>query len=180
MGMARGVRGDRGAGGAGGSSVVTLATSYTEHGAALRAFLAGSTRDAAAAEDLLHETYLRLLIEIAAGRVPRYPRAWLFRVAANLATSRARRQGVASRHAGELVRTEHAPSPEQQLLEREAASDVSEHLRGMPEHARHAFLLTAAGFSGAEVARHIGRSELATRSLLCRYRSRLRATLPAA
>lgn len=179
--MARGeVRGDRGEGDAGGSSVVAPASSYAEHGAALRAYLYASTRDAAAAEDLLHETYLRLLIEAAAGRAPTHPRAWLFRVAANLATSRARRQGVASRRAGEMARSDHAPSPEQTLLEREAARDATEHLRGIPEHARQAFLLTAAGYSGAEVARRIGRSELATRSLLCRYRSRLRATLPAA
>lgn len=69
---------------------------------------------------------------------------------------------------------EVAASPEEELLDREAAYALRGRLTGLPAHVREALLLTAEGFSGAEVARRIGRSELATRSLLCRYRSRLR------
>lgn len=185
MGMARGeVDGDRGVGGARGEPVAALASpaalAYADHADALRAQLTAFTRDAGAAEDLLHEAFLRLLTELAAGRAPHHVRAWLFRVAINLATSRARHHGVARRRAAELVRQELAPSPEELLISREAASLLAGRLDGLPEDARAALLLSAHGFSGAEIARHIGRSELATRSLICRHRSRLRQPVAAA
>jgi DNA-directed RNA polymerase specialized sigma24 family protein len=107
-------------------------------------------------------------------------RSWLFRVAANLATSRARRNNVAVRRAPDLVRRDVAPSPEQELLDREAARLLAGQLDHLPEHARTALLLAADGYSGPEIARLIGRSELATRSLICRHRSRLRGTVVAA
>ena len=43
--------------------------------------------------------------------------------------------------------------------------------------ARTALLLAAEGFSGAEIAAAIGRSESATRTLLCRTRLRVRGRL---
>jgi len=180
MGMARGeTSGDRGTHRARGEPVAALAISaaraYDEHGDVLRRHLARYTGDAASAEDLVHEAFVRLLTEVAAGRPPVHVRAWLFRVAVNLATSRARRQGVASRRASELARRDVAPSPEEELLEREAALAINGRLADLPEHARLALVLAAHGFSGAEIARRIGRSELATRSILCRSRSRLRA-----
>lgn len=86
-----------------------------------------------------------------------------------------RHLGVASRRAAELARRDVAPSPEEELLEREAARAITGRLAALPEHARLALVLAAHGFGGAEIARRIGRSEPATRSILCRSRSRLRA-----
>jgi RNA polymerase sigma-70 factor (ECF subfamily) len=184
MRMARGETiGDRGAQCARGepvaTSAISFATAYGEHGDALRRHLVRYTGDPASAEDLVHEAFVRLLSETAAGRPPEHVRAWLFRVAVNLATSRARRLGVASRRAPELARREVAPSPEDELLEREAVRDLNGRLAGLPVHVRMALVLAAHGYSGAEIARRIGRSELATRSILCRTRSRLRAGLAA-
>ena len=188
MGMARGEPdGDRGAGGARGEpvagSAITAAlasAAYDEHADALRNHLAGYTRDAAAAEDLLHEAFIRLLTELSAGRPPRHLRAWLFRVGSNLAASRARHHGVARRRASELVRREVAPSPEDELIERESARILAGRLQGLPADVRAALLLSAIGYTGAEIADHIGRTELATRSLICRHRSRLRRSAVAA
>jgi len=183
MGMARGeMHGDRGASGVRGEPVAALAisTAYSQHADALRAFLTRSTRDAAAAEDLVHETFIRLLTETAEDRAPVHLRAWLFRVAANLAASRGRRQGVAARRAPELLPRGVAPSPEDELLDREAAGALQRRLAHLPDHVRAALLMSAHGFSGAEIAVRIGRSELATRSLLCRYRGRLRSRVAAA
>lgn len=184
MGMARGeTSGDRGTRRARGEPVAALAinpaTAYDQHGEALRRYLARYTGDGAAAEDLVHEAFVRLLAESAAGRPPVHLRAWLFRVAVNLATSRARRQGVASRRASELAGREAAPSAEDELLERELRLDLNGRLAGLPDDARTALVLAAHGFSRAEIARRIGRSELATRSMLCRSRSRLRAAAAA-
>ena len=184
MGMARRENGDRGVEHARGEPVASLAilasTAYADHADALRGYLSGFTRDRAAAEDLLHETFIRLLTELSAGRTPEHMRAWLFRVAANLAASRARHQGVVLRRSTELVHREVAPSPEEELVERESATLLTGKLAHLPEHVRVALVLSAHGFTGAEIARRIGRSELATRSLLCRHRARLRASLVAA
>jgi RNA polymerase sigma factor (sigma-70 family) len=181
MGMAaRGeTRGDRGEGEARGEPVAAVAIIpalvYDEHAGALRGFLTRLTGDAVASEDLAHEAFVRLLVEIGEGRPPVHVRAWLFRVAANLAASRGRHRGVAARRAAELVPRGVVPSPEDELLEREAARALHRTIAKLPADVRTALLLTALGYSGAEVARRIGRSELATRSLLCRYRGRLRA-----
>lgn len=121
-----------------------------------------------------------MLTRCAATSPPTHLRAWLFRVGVNLAASRARHHGVARRRAPELVRREVVPSPEEQLIEREAARAITGRLAHLPNDVRAALLLSAHGFSGAEIARHIGRSELATRSLICRHRSRLRDSLVAA
>ena len=69
---------------------------YEAHHAEVYAFLVRSTRDPSAAEDLLQETFLRLTTEARAGRAPEQVRAWLFRVASNLAISRARRHATAN------------------------------------------------------------------------------------
>ena len=184
MRMARGdTSGGRGAGGARGEPVAAVAISasdaYGDHGEALRLFLVRYTRDASAAEDLAQEAFLRLLVESTAGRAPTNVRAWLFRVGVNLAASRARRQAVATRHAWALLSRSVAPSPEEELIDREESRRLTDLLEGLAEHVRVALLLSAEGYSGAEIARTIGRSELATRSLLCRQRSRLRATAAA-
>jgi RNA polymerase sigma-70 factor (ECF subfamily) len=179
MGMAEGeTDGDRGSSAARGEPVAGMATlassAFAAHAGELRAHLLRSLRDPAAADDLVQEAFVRLLIESAAGREPLHPRAWLYRVAANLAVSRARHHSVAARRAAELVRREVVPSPEDELLEREGARTLHARLDRLPAHVRTALLLAAQGYSGAEIAQHIGRSELATRSLLCRERRRLR------
>lgn len=184
MGMARGETSrDRDTHGVRGEPVASLAIStslaYDEHGEQLRAYLSRYTGDAASAEDLVHEAFVRLMTESAAGRSPVHVRAWLYRVALNLATSSARRRGVAARRASELCARDVAPSPEEELLAREAAQLLNGTLAGLPDDARTALVLAAHGFSGAEIARHIGRTELATRSMLCRHRGRLRATVAA-
>jgi len=47
----------------------------------------------------------------------------------------------------------------------------------VPKDARTCLLMAANGFSGREIADAIGRSELATRALICRARIRLRESL---
>jgi RNA polymerase sigma-70 factor (ECF subfamily) len=177
--------GDRGSPAARGEPVATsvspVSAAFTDHAGELRAHLLRSVRDPATADDLVQEAFVRLLTETAAGRPPLHPRAWLFRVAMNLAASRARHHRVATRRAGELYRPDVVPSAEDVLIDAEGAASVHERLVGLAPHVRQALLLAAHGYSGAEIARLIGRSELATRSLLCRQRRILRTrTSPAA
>ena len=54
---------------------------------ALLRYLTSVTRDPCQAEDLVQDAFLRLTTEVAAGRVPDDPGAWLHRVGHNLAMS---------------------------------------------------------------------------------------------
>ena len=54
---------------------------------------------------------------------------------------------------------------------------MTDALAELPVDDRTALMLAAHGFSGREIAAALGRSELATRSLICRARIRLRERL---
>src|SRR3954447_10123125 len=72
-----------------------VSTAFEAYHAEIYNFLRRSTRDEAAAEDLLQEAFLRLTREVDAGRTPEHVRGWLYRVASNLAISRGRRRTTA-------------------------------------------------------------------------------------
>ena len=161
-----------------------VTAAWADHHEEIYAFLVRTTRDADAAEDLLQEAFLRLTREARAGRTPDNVRAWLYRVAANLATSRGRRIAASVRG---LVRMAGRPGgsraedlPEGRYLEREGTRELLAILDGLGPEARALLLLSSEGFSGAELAAAIGRSEAATRTLLCRTRVRVRHGLEAA
>jgi RNA polymerase sigma factor (sigma-70 family) len=163
---------------ASGDAIVVAA--WAEHHEELYAFLVRTTRDPETAEDLLSEAFLRLTKEVRAERTPDNVRAWLYRVAANLAMSRGRRLAASLRW---LTRTAAAgrpvddDPPEAGYLAREGRSELVAALEGLGADARAALLLSAEGFSGPEIAVAIGRSEAATRTLLCRTRLAVRRRL---
>ena len=154
-----------------------VAAAYDAHQRELFSFALRTARDSEVAEDLVHESFLRLIVEVEAGREPINVRAWLYRVIANLAVSRARRAAVAQKQLGELLdrRTEGGPEP--QFLEQERRSDLDVVLAELGADARTALLMAANGFSGIEIAEAIGRSANATRSMMCRARLQLRERL---
>ena len=146
----------------------------------LFAFLLRMTRDREVAEDLLQETFVRLITETRAGRMPEQVRAWLYRVAANAAISRGRHGSVWNRLVPRLLDRREPASPESEVLRTERESELHTALARLAPDARAALLLAAQGFSGQEVAASIGRTEGATRTLLCRARVQLRLVLEAA
>ena len=160
-----------------------VASTYEAHHAEVYAFLVRSTRDPSTAEDLLQETFLRLTTEARADRAPDQVRAWLFRVASNLAISRARRAATATTWMGRYGQSEHdgmiMDSPESSALRRERTETLERVLGDLPADARVALLLSAHGFKGEEIAETIGRSHGATRSMLLRARLRVRDELVA-
>ena len=161
-----------------------VVAAWTDHHAEVFAFLVRTTRDPEVAEDLLSEAYLRLTREVRADRAPDNARAWLYRVGANLAVSRGRRLSAAFRGIVRL-RSTAAPTtttltPEASYLQREGRANLVGVLADLDPGARAALLLASEGFSGAEIAAAIGRSEAATRTLLCRTRMRVRSRLESA
>ena len=161
-----------------------VVAAWADHHAEVYAFLVRTARDPEVAEDLLSEAYLRLTREVRAGRTPDNIRAWLYRVGANLAVSRGRRLSAALRGIVK-IRSTDAPTtttltPEASYLAREGRAAIVGILADLDPGARAALLLSAEGFSGAEIAAAIGRSEAATRTLLCRTRIRVRSRLESA
>jgi RNA polymerase sigma-70 factor (ECF subfamily) len=158
-----------------------VVAAWAAHQGELYAFLLRTTRDREVAEDLLAESFLRLTTEARAGRAPDNVRAWLYRVAANLATSRGRRLSAAVRGLVRLRGTGSgatlAEAPETAYLAREGRTGLMTALADLAPDARAALLLSAEGFSGAEIAAAIGRTEPATRTLLCRTRVTVRRRL---
>jgi RNA polymerase sigma-70 factor, ECF subfamily len=150
---------------------------YDELHGDLYGFAVAVSRDGSAAEDLVQESFLRLVREHRAGRAPDDARTWLFRVCTNLSRSRFRRWLVAERRENLLYSDDVGESPEVAVLRSESRVSVRRALAGLPEGARTALMLSARGFSGPEVARIIGRSDGATRTLLWRARAELRRSL---
>jgi RNA polymerase sigma-70 factor (ECF subfamily) len=155
-----------------------VAAFYDRHQKELFTFALRSCRDREAAEDLLHEAFVRLIVEVEAGRLPDNVRAWLYRVTANLVASRGRRATVARRWLASAAapdRVVHGPEPS--YLEQERRDDLDVALGDLGADARTALLMAAEGFRGEEIATAIGRSAVATRTLMCRARLQLRERL---
>ncbi len=153
---------------------------YEQHHAELYRAAMRACRDSEAAEDLVQEAFLRLVVEIGRDRTPDNVRAWLHRVIANLAVSAGRRAAVSQKFAPALVNRDEPATPEAIALDEERRSDLASALDALPAGARTALLLAAQGFSGTEIAAAIGRTDCATRTLMCRARITVRERMVAA
>lgn len=146
-------------------------------------FLARRTGDLYRAEDVAQEVWLRVASSDA-GAVVDNPRAYLFRVAANLATDFERHEGrLADRRASEaLARTMPDPMacPERRRLARERIAALDGALAELPDNARRALLMSRAeGRTFAAIAAELGVSESMVAKYIARAlracRDRLRA-----
>jgi RNA polymerase sigma-70 factor, ECF subfamily len=155
----------------------TLEALYLAHAAHLRGRLLALTRDPAVADDLASEAFLRLALELAAGRAPDDARAWLYRVGANLVVSRARRTNVANRALPGLLERGVAASPEDEAIGHERDDLLHRALATLTGRDRQVVVLAAQGYRTTEIAGIIGCSGEATRTRLCRARGRLRSRL---
>jgi RNA polymerase sigma factor (sigma-70 family) len=153
---------------------------YLQYRSEILAFLIPMTRDPEIAEDVLQETFIRLIREARAGRMPDNVRAWLYRVAANFAISRGRRVATWLRLVPRLLDRDEPPRPEAEFLQHERDAELHAALGRLRSDERAALLLAAQGFNGHEIATAIGRSEPATRTLLYRSRIDLRRLAEAA
>ena len=151
-----------------------ISTAYDSHQRALYSFALRTARDPEVAADLVQEAFLRLLGELKAGHPPDNVRAWLYRVVSNLAVSRGRHLKVAERFLHVLRRDEIVEEPESSYLARESRDDIDRLLGSLAPDERQALVLSAHNFSGEEIAAALGRTNLATRALLCRARAKLR------
>jgi RNA polymerase sigma factor (sigma-70 family) len=152
-----------------------LDETFRAHATAVRGWLIGMTRDPAVAEDVLSESFLRLASEIAAGRAPHDPAAWLHRVGRNLVISRARHGAVVTRTMPALLERGVAESPEDTVIDRERQEQLSEALDSLAGDDRRIVVLAALGYRPEEIAAMTGVSGPVLRTRLCRARGRLRS-----
>jgi RNA polymerase sigma factor (sigma-70 family) len=129
--------------------------------------------DADRARDLAQETFARALD---ATRAPDNPRAWLFRVATNLARDEARTVVRRRRHLTLLKSEADEPAPPDPIetLEREARErSARQALELLSERDREVLLLWDAGLSYTEIAAQTGLAVGAIGTTLARARRRL-------
>jgi RNA polymerase sigma factor (sigma-70 family) len=136
-------------------------------------FLHRKVWDVDRAEDLAQEAFVRAL-----SHEPDQPRAWLFRVATNLARDEARLAIRRKRHLT-LLRTEAAvaggavPEPDRELVERERIAAARRALEQLSERDREVLLLWDAGLSYTEIAEATDLALGAVGTTLARARHRL-------
>lgn len=151
-----------------------IAAAFRDHSAAIQGAALRSTRDPELAADVTQEAFLRLLTEAQAGRFPDNVGGWLYRTSANLIVSRARRAAVARRLAPRLLRSDGPAQPDAIAVLQERHHELQTALATLSAVDRVVLLNAAHGSTGEEIARHLGRTHGATRTLLSRARGRLR------
>ena len=135
-------------------------------------FLHRQVWDVDRAQDLAQEAFARGL-----GQTPDNPRAWLFRVAGNLASDEARSAVRRKKHLV-LLKSEsdaQAPPPTTQddLEQQERIEAVREALARLTERDREALLLWNGGLNYHDIAAATGLSPRAIGTTLARARRRL-------
>lgn len=157
-----------------------VTATYAAHAAGLERYVRSMVRDADEAADVCQEAFVRLLLAGRAGNLPDAPAAWLRRVAHNLVVSGHRHRQIGDRILGRLADDEASASLEDHAIRHEENEALVAALGSLATDDRSALILAAQGYRGVEIARHLGRTELASRALLCRARGRLGAQLVAA
>jgi RNA polymerase sigma-70 factor (ECF subfamily) len=140
------------------------------HGTALHRYAASITGDAHVAEDIVSETYLRMLEHISTYVYTGAPfHTWLYRIAHNLALNAIRRERPASDE--QVLEQLAAPDddPEQLVQQGEEQAELRQALLALTEEQQQVLLLRfAAGHSTAEVARTLQKSEGSVKQLQLR------------
>ena len=134
-------------------------------------FLHRKVWDEERARDLAQEAFARVI-----GHDPENPRAWLFRVAVNLAHDESRLVLRRKRHLALLKNEEEgraAPPPTEDLERTERMAQLRAALDQLTERDRDALLLWDAGLNYAEIAAQLGLAPGAVGTTLSRARQRL-------
>jgi len=130
---------------------------YERHERHVLGFIRTQVRDAAEAEDILHDAFISVLRESRSGRAVQAFRPWLFQVARHLCLNRgrARQRGKSAAQAMEqqAARDEVAGTPLRTLEELEAGRRLRTALSELPSTLAELYRLRASGLSYEEVGR---------------------------
>jgi RNA polymerase sigma-70 factor, ECF subfamily len=131
------------------------------------------------AEDVVQDVFIRLLEQRRSLSTVRDMRAWLIRIAWNLALDRKRRRRPEQLDENFAQSLASATMPaDTAMAEAQRYQSVLREIERLPRAERHVLLLSALEELGTtEIAAVLGRSESAVRALLSRARARLRERL---
>jgi len=131
-----------------------IALAYERYAPELTVYVARSFRGRFTPEDVVHDTFTRLIREADADRLPAHVRPWLYRVAHNIAVSDLRRPAAATaRSIDETPGTESVTCSAEEESETAMVSlELRMALGALPLDARTALLMVADGYSGREIA----------------------------
>ena len=140
---------------------------------AMVGFMYRMSHNAAAAEDLAQEVFVRAL-----SHRPEKPRAWVFAVAANLARDEARAAMRRKRHltllkGDPIAQPTLTPAADETVEHDEQVASVQEALNTLTPRDREILLLWDAGLSYPEIAAQTGLAVGAVGTTLARARRRL-------
>lgn len=123
-----------------------VARLFEEHNRALISFLTLRLHSSQDAKEVAQEAYVRLLELDRTGAVS-FMRAYLFRIAGNLAVDRIRRQIVrrvaAAEEAHFLDEVDEAAAPERKFIAREELEEIGRRLGDLPPKCQQAFVMHA-------------------------------------
>ena len=143
-------------------------------------FLYRMVQNAAVAEELAQEVFLRVYRARASYVASAKFTTWLFRIALNLALNNLRdaRDQKENASLDELQVADRGPSAEQRLVEAARLAEIRGAIRALPDKQRAAVLMHKYEEMGyAQIAEVLGCSESAVKSLLFRAYETLRARL---
>jgi RNA polymerase sigma-70 factor (ECF subfamily) len=128
------------------------------------------------AQEGAQEVFLRLHSALLKGESIHNPRAWVFRVAHNLAVTehRAGNRWMALDPGLEAALTDRGPGPEARVLQRERSARVNEALAELSPQQRRCLYLRAEGLRYREIAETIGVGVSTVSEFLTRAVARLR------
>lgn len=152
---------------------------FREHNDTLLRFLRARLHSEADAREAAQEAYVRLLQLDDPGQLS-FLRAYLFRIAANVATDLLRRRVVQGRvqHDSLFFETDEPATQERALAAREQLAAVELALTELPPRCREAFLLSRReGWASGRIAAHLGVSDRMVRLYLVRALEHLEAAL---
>ena len=162
------------------NSYSNFETLVNAHSAEIFGYLWRMVRDEADAQDCLQEAFLRAYraYDRLDGRANR--RAWLYRIATNVALTHLKRQGREAERRVSLALDLRAddPSPGETALRREALAAVAAAVERLPQQQRAALILRKyQALSYAEIAKTLGCSEEAARANVYQAIKKLRSEL---
>jgi RNA polymerase sigma factor (sigma-70 family) len=150
---------------------------FLRHYAAVYGIARKITGNAEEAEEIAHDTFLRLYRQPLPPGKEANVRGWLYRVATNAAfnavRARHRRLGW-TRRLLQRAPTNAPDDPQEVAIAQEEARHVRLALAELPEHQRTVLVLRAAGLSYAEISAAVGIERASVGTLLSRAEGRLR------
>ena len=153
---------------------LTFDEAFTVHHRAVYRYVCALTRDTQLAEDVVQEVFMRLHQHLDAAQRDGLLRAWLLRVAANVARNMLRGRSRAAAREEEFgvewLRAVEATSPDEELAQEREIQEARRALSRIKEPMRSCLLLKHEGLSYREIAAALEISETNVGSFIARGR----------